>query len=311
MRVHFLDEVHPVLAERLTAAGHTCIAHDHPEAAALQRCEGLVVRSTRVGRDVLDHAPGLRFVARMGSGLENIDTAACAERGVAVINSPEGNRDGVAEHTLLLVLALLKHLPRADRQVHAGLWRREANRGTDLHGRTVGIIGLGHMGLAFAERLQGFGVRVLAYDKYRIGHAPPHVQECDLATLQRESDIVSLHLPLTPETRHYVNASFLAGFARPIHLVNTSRGPVLHTAALLDALDGGRVLGAGLDVLEFERADLSGLDPGPEASVLERLLRHDRVILTPHIAGVTHEGRFKMAAVLADKILTRFPHAQP
>mgnify|MGYP001315018596 FL=1 len=211
----------------------------------------------------------------------------------------------------LLVLALLKHLPRADRQVHAGLWRREANRGTDLHGRTVGIIGLGHMGLAFAERLQGFGVRVLAYDKYRIGHAPPHVQECDLATLQRESDIVSLHLPLTPETRHYVNASFLAGFARPIHLVNTSRGPVLHTAALLDALDSGRVLGAGLDVLEFERADLSGLDPGPEASVLERLLRHDRVILTPHIAGVTHEGRFKMAAVLADKILTRFPHAQP
>ncbi|HMQ76488.1 MAG TPA: NAD(P)-dependent oxidoreductase [Flavobacteriales bacterium] len=311
MRIHFLDEVHPVLVERLTAAGHACIAHDHPDAPVLDHCDGLVVRSGRVGQDVLDRAPGLRFVARVGSGLENIDTSACAARGVEVINSPEGNRDGVAEHTLLLVLALLKHLPRADRQVHAGQWCREENRGTDLHGLTVGIIGLGHMGLAFAERLQGFGVRVLGHDKYRSGHTPPHVEQCDLATLQRASDIVSLHLPLTDETHHYAGAGLLSGFARPIRLVNTSRGPVVHTAALLDALDSGRVLAAGLDVLEFERPDLSGLDPGTEEPVLERLLAHDRVILTPHIAGVTHEGRFKMAAVLADKILTRFPHAEP
>lgn len=311
MRIHFLDEVHPVLVERLTAAGHACITHERPDAPVLDHCDGLVVRSGRVGQDVLDRAPGLRFVARVGSGLENIDTAACAARGVEVINSPEGNRDGVAEHTLLLVLALLKHLPRADRQVHAGQWLREENRGTDLHGLTVGIIGLGHMGLAFAERLQGFGVRVLGHDKYRSGHTQPHVEQCDLATLQRASDIVSLHLPLTGETHHYADARFLSGFARPIRLVNTSRGPVVHTAALLDALDSGHVLAAGLDVLEFERPDLSGLDPGPEAPVLERLLAHDRVILTPHIAGVTHEGRFKMAAVLADKILTRFPHAEP
>lgn len=311
MRIHLLDEVHPVLVERLTAAGHACIAHDHPDAPVLDRCDGLVVRSRRVDMGVLDRAPGLRFVARVGSGLENIDTEACAARGVEVMNSPEGNRDGVAEHTLLLVLALLKHLPRADRQVHAGQWRREENRGTDLHGLTVGIIGLGHMGRAFAERLQGFGVRVMAHDKYRSGHAPAHVQECDLPTLQRESDIVSLHLPLNTETLHYAGARFLSGFAKPIRLVNTSRGPVVHTAALLDALDSGRVLAAGLDVLEFERPDLSGLDPGTEAPVLQRLLAHDRVILTPHIAGVTHEGRFKMAAVLADKILSRFPHAEP
>lgn len=311
MRIHFLDEVHPVLAERLRAAGHACIAHDHPQAALLDDCDGLVVRSRPVDAALLGRAPRLRFVARVGSGLENIDTAACAARGVAVINSPEGNRDGVAEHTVLLVLALLRHLPRADRQVRNGLWSREENRGTDLHGLTVGIIGLGHMGLAFAERLRGFGVRVLGHDKYRCGHAPPHVEECDLATVQRESDIVSLHLPLTAETRHYADARFLAGFAKPVRLVNTSRGPVLHTAALLDALDSGRVLAAGLDVLEFERPDLSGLDPGAEAHVLERLLRDDRVILTPHIAGVTREGRLKMAVVLAEKILTRFPHAAP
>lgn len=311
MRIHFLDEVHPVLAERLRAAGHACIAHDHPQAALLDDCDGLVVRSRPVDAALLDRAPRLRFVARVGSGLENIDTAACAARGVAVINSPEGNRDGVAEHTVLLVLALLRHLPRADRQVRNGLWPREENRGTDLHGLTVGIIGLGHMGLAFAERLRGFGVRVLGHDKYRRGHAPPHVEECDLATVQRESDIVSLHLPLTAETRHYADARFLAAFAKPVRLVNTSRGPVLHTAALLDALDSGRVLAAGLDVLEFERPDLSGLDPGAEAQVLERLLRDDRVILTPHIAGVTREGRLKMAVVLAEKILTRFPHAAP
>ncbi len=310
MLVLFLDGTHPVLAERLAAAGHTC-AGPEDGTAALGTCEGIVVRSSTVDAALLERAGRLRFVARLGSGLENIDTAGCAARGVDVINSPEGNRDGVAEHTLLLVLALLKHLPRADREVHAGLWRREANRGTDLHGLTVGIIGLGHMGSAFAERLQGFGVRVLAHDKYRSGHAPAHVQECGLATLQRECDIVSLHLPLTAETRHYVDASLLARFAKPIRLVNTSRGPVVDTAALLDAIDSGRVIAAALDVLEFERPDLSGLDAGQDQHLLDRLLACERVILTPHIAGVTHEGRYKMAAVLADKILTRFPHAVP
>ncbi|NUQ15451.1 MAG: hypothetical protein HUU33_09015, partial [Flavobacteriales bacterium] len=285
--------------------GFVVNGHSGPDDGLLYRPYGSRPDTAIPRQDFLTMATFGEKFASLSGGLR--PPADC----VAVINSPEGNRDGVAEHTVLLVLALLRHLPRADRQVRNGLWSREENRGTDLHGLTVGIIGLGHMGLAFAERLRGFGVRVLGHDKYRCGHAPPHVEECDLATVQRESDIVSLHLPLTAETRHYADARFLAGFAKPVCLVNTSRGPVLHTAALLDALDSGRVLAAGLDVLEFERPDLSGLDPGAEAHVLERLLRDDRVILTPHIAGVTREGRLKMAVVLAEKILTRFPHAAP
>ncbi|MBK8615003.1 MAG: hypothetical protein IPN85_16435 [Flavobacteriales bacterium] len=203
----------------------------------------------------------------------------------------------------MLLLMLLKHAARANEQVHRGLWLREENRGSDLFGKTVGIIGYGHMGAAFAEKLSGFGVRVLAHDKYKQGFGSDRVKEVPLEELQRASDVVSLHLPLNAETQHYANASFLAGFAKPIHLLNTSRGPVVHTAALLDALDKGAVIGAGLDVLEFERPDLSGLDPTIDPHTLKRLFAHDRVVLTPHIAGVTHEGKRKMAEVLATKIL--------
>lgn len=307
MTIAFIDSVHPLLAEQLTAAGHSCIdlhtASDADLVQQLSDVEGIVVRSRHLGGSVLSHAPRLRFVGRVGAGLENIDTAWCKAKGITVYNSPEGNRDGVGELGVMLLLMLLKHAARANEQVHRGLWLREENRGIDLHGKTVGIIGYGHMGAAFAEKLSGFGVRVLAYDKYKKGFGSDHLKEASLEELQRACDVVSLHLPLNAETQHYANASFLAGFARPIHLLNTSRGAVVHTAALLDALDKGTVIGAGLDVLEFERPDLSGLDPTMDPHTLKRLLAHDRVVLTPHIAGVTHEGKRKMAEVLASKIL--------
>ena len=307
MTIAFIDSVHPLLAEKLTAAGHSCIdLHTASDAELVQQLsdvEGIVVRSRQLGGSVLSHARQLRFVGRVGAGLENIDTAWCKAKGISVYNSPEGNRDGVGELCVMLLLMLLKHAARANEQVHRGLWLREENRGSDLHGKTVGIIGYGHMGAAFAQKLSGFGVRVLAHDKYKQGFGSDHVKEVSLEVLQRACDVVSLHLPLTAETQHYANAAFLAGFAKPIHLLNTSRGPVVHTAALLDALDKGTVIGAGLDVLEFERPDLSGLDPTMDPHTLKRLLAHDRVLLTPHIAGVTHEGKRKMAEVLATKIL--------
>ena len=307
MTIAFIDSVHPLLAEKLTAAGHSCIdLHTASDAELVQQLsdvEGIVVRSRQLGGSVLSHARQLRFVGRVGAGLENIDTAWCKAKGISVYNSPEGNRDGVGELCVMLLLMLLKHAARANEQVHRGLWLREENRGSDLHGKTVGIIGYGHMGAAFAQKLSGFGVRVLAHDKYKQGYGSDRVKEVSLEELQRACDVVSLHLPLTAETQHYANAAFLAGFAKPIHLLNTSRGPVVHTAALSDALDKGTAIGAGLHVLEFERPDLSGLDPTMDPHTLKRLLAHDRVLLTPHIAGVTHEGKREMAEVLASKIL--------
>jgi D-3-phosphoglycerate dehydrogenase len=314
LKVALLDRTHPLLAERLAAAGHVCVAlHEHGAEELkkeLHDVEGVIVRSRRLTGDLLQHAPVLRFIGRLGSGVENIDRSYCTEKDIKLYSSPEGNRDGVGETAVMLLLMLLKHAARANGQVHRGLWSREENRGTDLEGKTVGIIGFGHMGSAFAQRLQGFGTRILAYDKYVKDYAPPHVQETTLEQLQDESDAVSLHLPLTGETRHYINAGFVQRMKKPFWLINTARGPVVDTRAVLDGLDDGKILGAGLDVLEFERPDLSGLDPAQDPGTLSRLLADDRVVLTPHIAGVTHDGARKMAEVLADKILKDFPHGR-
>ncbi|MBL7983126.1 MAG: phosphoglycerate dehydrogenase [Flavobacteriales bacterium] len=312
MRIAFVDSVHPVLAERLEKAGHSTTAlHQLDDAqlgAALVDFQGIVVRSRPLNAELLRHAPSLRFVARVGSGTENIDRTYCDTQSIRVLNSPEGNRDGVGELCVAQLLALLKHTHRANDQVHRGLWAREENRGTDLFGKNVGIIGFGHMGRSFAEKLSGFGVNVMAHDKYRTPDMGGHVAACSLDRLMEESDVISLHLPLTDETAHYADATFFARAQRPIWFLNTSRGQVVHTEALLDALDQGRVLGAALDVLEFERPDLSGLDPTMEPAIQRRLLAHPGILLTPHIAGVTHEGKYNMAAILANKIIDAFPN---
>lgn len=307
MRIAFVDSAHPLLAEMLSAAGHECTAlhqlADDELATALAGYHGIVVRSRKLDAELLGRVAGLKFIGRLGSGLENIDRNYCKQAGIAVFNSPEGNRDGVAETAVMLLLMLLKHAVRSNEQAHKGLWLREENRGTDLEGKIVGIIGFGHMGSAFAQRLHGFDVRVLAHDKYLKDFASAAVEECALEHLQDECDVISLHLPLTKETEHFVNAAFIARMRKPFWLINTARGGVVHTAALLDGLDAGKVIGAGLDVLEFERPDLSGLDLGREPHTMKRLLGHERVVITPHIAGVTHEGKRKMAEVLAQKII--------
>lgn len=313
MRIGILEPVHPVLTSRLEAAGHLCIPlHALPSGgmhAALPTLEGIVLRSAALDAATIDRSPLLRVIARVGSGLENIDTAHCRRRNVIVLNSPEGNRDGVGECCVLLLLGLMRHLVQAHSAVRAGLWPREELRGTDLRGKTVGIIGFGQMGSAFAEKLRGFGVRILAHDKYRSGFGRAGIEECTLERLFKESDVISLHLPLSAETGHFADEAFFQRPTRPVWFLNTSRGGVVHTRALLDALDEGRVIAAGLDVLEFERPALDGLDTSIDQASYDRLMRHERVLLTPHIAGVTHEGRVKMAGVLATKILHLFPHA--
>ncbi|HMN05333.1 MAG TPA: NAD(P)-dependent oxidoreductase [Flavobacteriales bacterium] len=308
MKINFIDTVHPVLSTRLTVAGHTCedLSEHAGDAlmAQLHDSEGLIVRSRLFIDDkVLDHAPKLRFIARCGAGMENIDKETCARRGITLYNSPEGNRAAVAEHAIGMLLALMNHMPRADREVRHGIWDRLANSGSELEGSHVGIIGFGHMGAAFAQRLNGFGVRVLAHDKYRNGFANERVEEVSLEELQQRSDVVSLHLPLTGETDRYANAAFFQGFAKPIWFINTARGPITDTAALLDAIGAGQVRGACLDVLEFEERSLKGLRSSADQETLERLYASDKVLLSPHVAGITSESYFKLANVLADKIL--------
>lgn len=309
MKINFIDSVHPVLSTRLTVAGHTC--EDLSERtgddllAQLRDSEGLIVRSRlMLDEAVLKHAPKLRFIARAGAGMENIDKEACAKRGISLYNSPEGNRDAVAEHAVGMLLALMNHLPKADHEVRHGIWDRVSNSGHELCGSTVGIIGFGQMGTAFAQRLAGFGVTVLAHDKYRSGFANERVEEVSLQELQERCDVLSLHLPLTPETGHYANAAFFARCAKPIWFINTARGPLTDTAALLDAIDAGKVRGACLDVLEFEERSLKGLRQEHDEQTLNRLRASEKVLLSPHVAGITEESYFKLANVLADKILS-------
>lgn len=313
MRIGILDPTHPVLTQRLQEAGHSCFPlhalSGNEQEAMRADLDGIVVRSKTLDAATIDRSPRLRFIARVGAGLENIDVAHCRKKGIVVLNSPEGNRDGVGESCVMLLLALMKSLVHANMSVRAGLWPREALRGTDLRGKTVGIIGFGQMGSSFADKLRGFGVRILGHDKYRSGFSRAGIEECGLERVMNESDVISLHLPFNEETAHYANAAFFDRLSNPVWFLNTSRGGVVHTKALLNAIDEGRVIAAALDVLEFERPELDGLDPSIDPATHDRLLHHDRVLLTPHIAGVTHEGKFKMADVLASKILHLFPHA--
>ncbi len=312
MRIAIIDNIHFKLAEILTSAGHECVILDELEGDelkdALKGFEGIVVRSRHLRRALLSEVTDLKFIGRVGAGVENIDRVYCEEKGVKLLSAPEGNRDGVGEICVAYTLILMKHMIRGNDQVRKGLWLREENRGSDLEGKTVGIIGYGNMGSSFAEKLKGLGVRILAHDKYKRDFSGGHVHESSLDELLAESDVISLHLPLNDETRYFAGREFFGRISRPVYFLNTSRGAVVDTEALMDAVDDGRVLGAALDVLEFERSDLSGLDHSIKPHVQQRVFNSDRLLLTPHIAGVTHEGARKMAEILARKIIEAFPN---
>ena len=320
VHVWFLDVVHEALWNALDAAGMKChdgtgVSREALVAGDIGPVHGLVLRSRiRLDAEVLHAIPDLQWIARSGSGLENIDLATTAKLGIAVHSSPEGNRDAVGEHCVGMLLSTLHKLTSADASIRQHQWLREAHRGRELKFMTVGIVGYGHMGSAFAERLSGFGCRVLAYDKYKDGWGETpsiprpmkHVQPVGWSAFCRDVDVVSLHLPLTEETEKMVGEDWLDQFDRPILLMNTSRGSILHTSALLSALDQGQVTEACLDVLEFEGHSLEDLEELEDEflrTTLERLLAHPRVLLSPHVAGWTVESYQKLSTVLADKIL--------
>ena len=298
-----------MLPQRLREAGfEVSVEPDHDYESlvrAAQGCEGLVVRSKVViDRAFIDRVPSLNCIGRVGAGMETIDVDYAEAHGIRCLNSPEGNRDAVGEHAVGLLLALFNNIARADAEVRRGLWRREANRGREVGSVTVGIIGFGNMGQAFAKRLSGFGCRVIYYDKYLpidTIKAMGSIERVSLETLQREADVVSFHVPLTEETRHYLDSGFIAAMAKPFYLINTARGAVVDTEALVAGLESGKVLGAALDVLEYENMQADGLGDVPMS--MRYLMQSPRTVLTPHVAGWTVESKYKLAAVLADKMI--------
>ena len=261
---------------------------------------GMVVTTRiQVDKQLLDAASQLKWIGRLGSGMEIIDVDYANQKGILCVGSPEGNKDAVAEHCLGTLLSLMRNLPLANSQVKKGWWIREENRGVELGGKTVGIIGYGNTGSSFAALLAPFGVKVLAYDKYKKGFGKGHVHESGLQQLFLEADVVSFHLPLTDETHHFANALFFEQLQKPVFFINASRGSVVDTSALVDALDAKKVLAAGLDVLENE--NLKSYTPD-EMEQLLALANRDNVLITPHIAGYSREALEKMAKVLIFKL---------
>lgn len=273
----------------------------------IENYDGLVIRSRfMLDADFMAKAKGrIKCIGRAGAGMENIDVNAARAAGIACINTPEGNRDAVAEHALGMLLNLTNHLNLADKEVRKRTWRREENRGNELMGKTIGIVGFGNMGSAFAQRMTGFGVRILALDPYiRINkNIYPDIMQCEEELFFNECDVVSLHVPLTDTTRYMVNDNWLSNFRKPIWMINTARGKNVDTAALIRAIESGKVKGAALDVLEFESISFENLDEQKLPPEFLYLIQSDKVILTPHIAGWTHESNIKISQFLAMKML--------
>ncbi len=307
-KVVFIDEVHSHLHDRLQALGFSCenayTATKDTLEGTISDAHGIVVRSRfRMDASLLDHAKNLEFIARSGAGMENIDIDYCEGREIALFNAPEGNRNAVAEHALGMLLALFNKLREGDQQIRSGKWDREGNRGHELKGKTVGLIGFGNNGSQFAKVLSGFDVRILAYDKFKSGFGNERVEEVDLKTIFEETDVLSFHIPQTPETIQWCGEGFLSSFKKSIYLINLSRGKIVQTEALLNALDSGKVLGACLDVLEFEKSSFENMfEEGNQPEAFKQLLANEKVMLSPHVGGWTHESYFKLSKVLADKI---------
>ena len=304
IRVIITDHLHPYLAEQLIALGfYVDVEPDISNeqlATVIDQYEGLVL-STKilVTPRLIDAATRLRFIARAGSGMENIDSAYARQKGIAVISSPEGNANAVAEHAMGLLLGLTNNIVRADRDIRNGIWQREENRGIELEGKTIGIIGMGHTGTAFSKKLRGFDVTVIAYDKYKTGFSGEFVSAVRLEELQERADVISFHVPHSSDTHHYLNAGFIERCAKKFWLLNTSRGKIVDTDALISGLAFGKILGAGLDV--FENEQFYQL-PDVDRKRMDALCGYKNVILTPHVAGWTKESYFKISAILAERI---------
>ncbi len=310
-KVLFLDTVHPILEERLTASGFECIDATllpiESIKPLLKDAFGIVIRSRfTMDSNFLQHAPNLKFIARSGAGMENIDEAYCSERNIQLFNAPEGNRNAVSEHALGMLLALFNKLVKSDNEVRSGKWDREGNRGVELDGKTVGIIGYGNNGSAFAKKLRGFDVTVLAYDKYKTGFGNQFIHESSLEDLFTNADIVSFHIPQNEETLFMANDEFFSNFKKNVYLINLSRGKIVQTSALVKALKSGSILGACLDVLEYEKSSFESFFEEEIPSDFKYILESEKTLLSPHVGGWTHESYYKLSDVLADKVLDKF-----
>jgi len=306
-KILFIDTAHPALMQELTKDGYQC---DHfPEEGRdelkkiVHHYTGIIIRSKiKLDRDFLEKANTLKFIGRVGAGMENIDVVFAQSKGIICLNAPEGNRDAVGEQAVGMLLMLFNNLLTADKEVRKGLWLREENRGIELGGKTIGIIGYGNTGGAFAKKLSGFGVEILAYDKYKSGFSDDFVTESTMETLFEECDILSLHVPLTSETTFLVNDEFINRFKKKIYLVNTSRGKVVKTTDLVKNLKIGKIKGACLDVLEYEGLSFENLSSKQLPDDFTQLVKMQNVILSPHIAGWTHESNYKLAMTIVRKI---------
>jgi len=311
MRILHADSNHPLMIEMLEKAGHENIeAYTWSKEEILDKqhlFDGIIIRSRfKIEKDFIDAAPNLKFIARVGAGLESIDVPYAESKGIALFSAPEGNRNAVGEHALGMLLSLFNKLNKADREVRKGFWHREDNRGIELDGRTVGIIGYGNMGKAFAKKLRGFDVEVLCYD-IKADVEDENATQVNLEEFQQRVDVVSLHTPWTPQTDKMINSDFINKFKKPFWLLNTARGNSVVTADLVHAIIEGKILGAGLDVLEFEKSSFENLfvdENMPES--LRELMFFENVLLSPHVAGWTVESHRKLATTIVDKIIAKF-----
>ncbi|MEM9648552.1 MAG: 2-hydroxyacid dehydrogenase [Bacteroidota bacterium] len=309
MKVLHLDTNHPLLLEQFEALGFE--NHEDYESskaqveAKIDLYDGVIIRSRfTIDRDFLDKATNLKFIGRLGAGLENIDTAYAKQKGVFLASAPEGNRNAVGEHTLGMLLSLMNKMSKANREVKKGKWEREGNRGVELDGKTVGIIGYGNMGKAFARKLQGFDLEIICYDIVG-GVGDENARQVGIMEFQQKSDVVSLHVPQTDLTIGMVNSEFIEKFHKPFWLLNTARGKCVITKDLVTGLKSGKVLGAGLDVLEYEKKSFENMFV-QKPKAFKYLRKAKNVLLTPHVAGWTVESKEKLAQTIVDKIKGRF-----
>ncbi len=315
MKILLLDSNHPLITEQLLAKGFILeedFTSSYDEVLQkINQYDGIIIRSRiPLDKNFLENAQNLKFIARVGAGMENIDLEIAKNLGISLINSPEGNRDAVAEHVVGMLFILMNRLLIASEEVKNGIWKREENRGDELLGKTFGIIGYGNMGKATAKRLSGFGVEVIFYDILP-NLEDEFAKQVSLEELQERADILSLHIPLDASTEYLVDENFISKMKKNFYLVNTARGKNVKTSALVDALKSGKVKAAALDVLEYEKSSFENLDTSTSLSTrnkedLQFLLESNQVIVTPHIAGWTHQSKEKLAQFIVDKIVQQF-----
>lgn len=308
MKVCLIDKIHPSLTDTFKSKGWTVDdIHHHSDDFVIKQMkeyDGIIIRSRfKLTADILANCINLKFIGRPGAGLENIDLSYCETNNINVFRSPEGNRDAVAEHAIGSLISLLRYIPKANNEVKSGTWNRLSNRGEEIMNKTIGIIGYGYMGEAFAKRLSSFGATVIAYDKYKSDFSDSYVKEVSLAELKATADIISLHTPLTQETKGLVNDSFIKSCSKDFWLLNTARGQSVVLSDLVQHLKTGKIKGASLDVLEIEKTSFEEVQLNQASEAINYLTQAENVILTPHVAGWTHQSNEKMARFLAEKII--------